>query len=107
MLSVVVPTLRSHAKSVTIKFKKPLLSLDNIRQLLKNSSGVEVVDDPEKSLYPMPITSTYKNEVQVGRIRYNLIYGKYGLDLFISGDQLLRGAALNAYEIMNLIFTYN
>ena len=105
--AVRVPTLRSHAESVTIKFKKILPPLHNIKQLLEDSPGVEVIDNPEKSLYPMPMTSTYKHEVQVGRIRYNLIYGEYGLDLFISGDQLLRGAALNAYEIMNLIFTYN
>lgn len=39
----------------------------------------------------MPMTSTYKHAVEVGRIRYNLIYGEHGLDLFISGDQLLRG----------------
>jgi aspartate-semialdehyde dehydrogenase len=42
----------------------------------------------------------------LGRIRHNLIYGEYGLDIFISGDQLLRGAALNAFEIMQLIAQY-
>ncbi len=47
----------------------------------------------------MPLTSTYNNDVEIGRIRKNLIYENKGLDLFISGDQLLRGAAYNAYEI--------
>ena len=51
----------------------------------------------------MPMTSTYKHAVEVGRIRHNLIYGDCGLDMFISGDQLLRGASLNAFEIMQLV----
>jgi aspartate-semialdehyde dehydrogenase len=101
--AVRVPTLRSHAESLTIKFRKVLPALEDIKTLLSNSSGVEVVDNPSKYLYPMPMTSTYKHAVEVGRIRYNLIYDQYGLDMFVSGDQLLRGAALNAYEIMQLI----
>ena len=101
--AVRVPTLRSHAESLTLRFKKPVRTLNEVCELLYNSPGVEVVDNPELSKYPMPMTSTYKHAVEVGRIRYNLIYGKYGLDMFVSGDQLLRGAALNAYEIMQWI----
>lgn len=101
--AVRVPTLRSHAESLTLRFKKPIQSLEQVRNLLRAASGVEVVDEPKMSIYPMPMTSTYKHAVEVGRIRHNLIYGEYGLDLFISGDQLLRGAALNAFEIMQLI----
>ena len=101
--AVRVPTLRSHAESLTLRFKSRVNSLDEVRDLLRRSPGVEVVDAPELGQYPMPMTSTYKHAVEVGRIRYNLIYGDHGLDMFVSGDQLLRGAALNAYEIMQLV----
>lgn len=57
------------------------------------------MDDPSKQMYPMPLQASNKNNVEVGRIRQNLVYGKYGLDLFVCGDQLLRGAALNAVLI--------
>jgi len=101
--AVRVPTLRSHAEALTLRLQKPVSDLAMVRHLLRNAPGVEVVDEPEQEKYPMPMTSTYKHAVEVGRIRHNLIYGEYGLDLFISGDQLLRGAALNAYEIMQLL----
>ena len=60
---------------------------------------MKVVDDPLQSLYPMPLSATGQFDVEVGRIRKSLIYEPFGLDLFISGDQLLRGAALNAVLI--------
>jgi aspartate-semialdehyde dehydrogenase len=101
--AVRVPTLRSHAESLTLRFQKPIASLNDVKNLLRSAPGVEVVDEPHESRYPMPMTSTYKTSVEVGRIRYNLIYGEYGLDMFVSGDQLLRGAAWNAYEILDLI----
>ncbi|MGB4345656.1 MAG: aspartate-semialdehyde dehydrogenase [Burkholderiaceae bacterium] len=101
--AVRVPSLRSHAESLCIRFKKRLPSLESIRKLLRESPGVEVIDDPQQQRYPMPVTSSYKHAVEVGRLRYNLIYGEFGLDLFVSGDQLLRGAALNAFEIMQLV----
>jgi len=101
--AVRVPTLRSHAESLTLRFKRPVESLDALRELLRRSPGVEVIDEPQNARYPMPMTSTYKHAVEVGRIRYNLIYGDQGIDMFVSGDQLLRGASLNAYEIMQLV----
>ena len=87
-----MPKLRSHTES-----------LDALRELLRHSPGVDVIEDPANARYPMPMTSTYKHAVEVGRIRYNLIYGNQGIDKFVSGDQLLRGALLNAYEIMQLV----
>lgn len=101
--AVRVPVLRSHAESITLKFKKPVEDIIEVHGLLNNAEGVVVHDDITNSVYPMPATSTYKNAVEVGRIRHNLIYNKYGLDLFVSGDQLLRGAVLNAYEILESI----
>jgi len=67
--------------------------------VLKSAPGVKVIDDPEKFLYPMPINATGQDDVEVGRIRQSLVFGKNGLEFFVSGDQLLRGAALNAVLI--------
>ena len=67
--------------------------------MLKNTEGVLLKDDISNNIYTMPMTSTHNNDVEVGRIRKNLIYEDYGIDMFISGDQLLRGASYNAYEI--------
>ncbi|MNX07968.1 Aspartate-semialdehyde dehydrogenase [compost metagenome] len=101
--AVRVPTLRSHAESLTLKFSQPIGSIQAIREMLSRAPGVELVDEPDRQIYPMPMTSTGKYAIEVGRIRHNLIYADYGLDMFVSGDQLLRGAALNAFEIMQLV----
>merc|ERR1711971_380272 len=69
------------------------------RDVLRAAPGVQVVDDPARNEYPMPMTAANKFEVEVGRIRSSLIFAPHGLDLFVSGDQLLRGAALNAVLI--------
>ena len=70
---------------------------------LNAASGVVVVDDTSKNLYPMPITASTKYDVEVGRLRVNDVFGDKGLDLFVCGDQLLRGAALNAVLIAEAI----
>ncbi len=57
------------------------------------------MDDISNNVYPMPLTVTNQDDVEIGRIRESLIYSPFGIDLFISGDQLLRGAALNAVLI--------
>ena len=97
--AVRIPTLRAHSESITIQTIKPITP-EHVRQLLMNASGVELVDDIAKLKYPMPMNASGQYDVQVGRIRQNLIFGDYGLDLFVVGDQLLRGAALNAVLIM-------
>ena len=58
--------------------------------------GVKLVDEPSSLKYPMPLTATGQYDVEVGRLRKSLVFGDYGLEFFVSGDQLLRGAALNA-----------
>lgn len=93
-----IPTLRAHSEAITLELEKPA-SPEEVTALLNDSEGVEVVDDPEANRYPMPISSTYKYDIEVGRIRRNDVFDEYGLDLFVSGDQLLRGAALNAVII--------
>jgi aspartate-semialdehyde dehydrogenase len=96
--AVRIPTLRAHSESITIKTKKPI-SPDDVRALLRTAPGVVVFDNVKESLYPMPLNSTGKDDVSVGRIRQSLVFGDHGLDLFVCGDQLLRGAALNAVLI--------
>jgi aspartate-semialdehyde dehydrogenase len=93
-----IPTLRAHAESITIETEKPI-DLAKAYACLEASPGVVVTDDPSKNLYPMPLTASSKYDVEVGRIRKNDVFGDYGLDFFVCGDQLLRGAALNAVLI--------
>ena len=72
----------------------------NVRAILETASGVTVVDDPEAKRYPMPIDATEEYDVLAGRIRQDISrIDKRGLEMFVSGDQLLKGAALNAVQI--------
>jgi len=96
--AVRVPTLRAHSESITIETEEPIDPVE-AAALLKDAKGVKVVDEPDKFLYPMPLNATGEYDVEVGRIRQSLIFGDNGLEFFVSGDQLLRGAALNAVII--------
>lgn len=96
--AVRIPTLRAHSEAITIETEKPITA-DAARELLLKQEGLKVVDDPSANLYPMPLTATGQFDVEVGRIRANDVFGDCGLDLFVCGDQLLRGAALNAVLI--------
>ena len=97
-----VPTLRSHAEAINVRLKRKV-ELEEVRQLWQQMPGVQLRDQPTIKQYPMPLSSSGKYNVEIGRLRHSLIYGKSGLDFFVSGDQLLRGAALNAYEIFCMI----
>lgn len=100
--AVRIPTFRAHAESVTIETELPI-DPDEARSILEKAPGVKVVDDPANKRYPMPLTATKKFDVEVGRIRQNLIFLEHGLDFFVCGDQLLKGAALNAVQIAEVI----
>ncbi len=97
--AVRIPTLRAHSESIILETEKDV-DIEDIKELLKNSPWVELKDDIENNIYPMPLTATWKNDVEVWRIRKSLIFWNKGVELFVSGDQLLRGAALNAVEIL-------
>ncbi|MCZ8311827.1 MAG: aspartate-semialdehyde dehydrogenase [Magnetospirillum sp.] len=96
--AVRIPTLRAHSEAVTIETLKPVTPA-TAREVLKHAPGVKLVDDPAAKLYPMPLTATGSDDVEVGRIRESLVFGANGLDFFCVGDQLLKGAALNAVQI--------
>jgi aspartate-semialdehyde dehydrogenase len=98
--AVRIPTMRAHSEAITIETDKPITAQE-ARTILANTPGVKLTDDVTQTppLYPMPLTSTNQFDVEVGRIRESLVFQPNGLDLFVSGDQLLRGAALNAVLI--------
>lgn len=99
--AVRIPTLRAHSEAIVIETEKPV-SVSRAREVLAAASGVEVVDEPAALKYPMPLNASGKFDVEVGRIRQNLVFGEYGLEFFVCGDQLLKGAALNAVQIARL-----
>ncbi|MCK5471887.1 aspartate-semialdehyde dehydrogenase [Candidatus Gracilibacteria bacterium] len=99
--AVRIPTFRAHAEACTIETEKPITP-EAAREILEKAPGVKVVDDPEKLEYPMPLNATKKYDVEVGRIRSSLVF-ENGLDFFVCGDQLLKGAALNAVQIAEVL----
>jgi len=99
--AVRVPTLRAHSESITIETEKPIKP-DEAREVLHRAPGVKVVDEPETLSYPLPLNVTGKDDVEVGRVRQSLAFDDHGIEFFVSGDQLLRGAALNAVIIAEM-----
>ena len=94
-----VPIARAHSESLNLEFENDITP-DEAREILSKCEGVRVVDDPLNGGYPMPLDATAKYDVLAGRIRQDISRDdKKGLEMFVSGDQLLRGAALNAVEI--------
>jgi len=94
-----VPVVRAHSESVNVEFEtgqRP--ALEAIRQSLKQFPGVAVVDDREHNHFPMPIEASGRDEVLVGRLRLDLSNDD-AIELFLSGDQILKGAALNGIQI--------
>ncbi len=92
-----VPVYRSHSVAVSAEFQKPA-SVESARAALKNAPGVDLVDEPENTKYPMPLFASEKYNCEVGRIRKDCAL-ENGLAFWVSGDQLLKGAALNAVQI--------
>jgi len=99
--TVRVPVMNGHSESVVIETEKPISRDDAIR-ILRESPMVVVVDDPSQKRYPMPILSSGRDEVFVGRIREPLIF-ENGLAMFVVADNIRRGAATNAVEIAEIL----
>lgn len=94
-----VPVVRAHSESVNIEFEAGMRpSLEAVSQALASFPGVKIVDDREGNHFPMPIEASGKDEILVGRIR-NDLSNDDAIDLFLSGDQILKGAALNGIQI--------
>jgi aspartate-semialdehyde dehydrogenase len=98
-----VPVMRAHSEAVNLEFEKPITPAQ-AREILAKAPGVKVVDDPANKCYPMPINASGEYDCLVGRIRQDISRNDgCGIELFISGDQLLKGAALNAVQIAEVL----
>ncbi|OVE75120.1 aspartate-semialdehyde dehydrogenase [archaeon D22] len=97
-----IPTFRAHAESIVVETEKEI-NPEDVKELIRNTEGVELKDDIENNVYPMPLTATKKYDVEVGRIRQSLVFGKNGLEFFVCGDQILKGASLNAVQIAEVL----
>jgi aspartate-semialdehyde dehydrogenase len=98
-----VPVLRAHAMAITFECERPVTPAQ-VRGLLEHAPGVKLVDDPERNYFPMPQDATGGDPILVGRIRHDISdpSGR-SISLFVAGDQLLKGAALNAVQIAELL----
>jgi len=96
-----VPVYRAHSVAVTAEFERPI-DLTKARQALGNAPGLEVVDDPANAQYPLPLNCAERDDCQVGRLRYDCAM-ENALSFWVAGDQLLKGAALNAVQIAEKI----
>lgn len=96
-----VPVLRAHSEAVNIEFAEPFAP-DRAREVLATALGVEVVEDFARNYFPMPILASGRDAVLVGRIRQDLSHPN-ALDLWLCGDQIRKGAALNAIQIAELL----
>ncbi|MFP5064763.1 MULTISPECIES: aspartate-semialdehyde dehydrogenase [Acinetobacter calcoaceticus/baumannii complex] len=98
-----VPVMRAHCESIIVEFEEKV-EVDEVRAVLSSAPGVKICDDREKELFPTPIKASNQDDILVGRIRKDLgdPTGK-SIALFISGDQILKGAALNAVQIAELL----
>jgi aspartate-semialdehyde dehydrogenase len=92
-----VPVYRAHSVAISAEFEKPV-SVEAAREVLRKAPGLDVVDHPEKAEYPLPLYAAEKDNCQVGRLRRDCAL-ENGLCFWVSGDQLLKGAALNAVQI--------
>jgi aspartate-semialdehyde dehydrogenase len=98
-----VPVYRAHSEAVNIEFERPMTPAE-AREILSRAPGLKVVDDPANKKYPMPIDASGQYDCLVGRIRQDVSRDDgRGIELFVSGDQLLKGAALNAVQIAELL----
>ena len=94
-----IPVLRAHCESINLEFKDPITP-DQVRDLLSTAPGVSVLDDRKNNRFPMPIDATDQDNIFVGRIRQDeSIPENRGINLWVAGDQLRKGAALNAVQI--------
>jgi len=94
-----VCVLRAHCESINLEFEKPITP-EQVTELLSTAPGVTVLDDRENNRHPMPIDASDKDDVYVGRIRQDESIGdNRGINLWVAGDQIRKGAALNAVQI--------
>ncbi len=100
-----VPVMRAHSESINLEFDRPI-DASQARELLRAAPGVTVIDDRAANRFPTPLDATGRDDVFVGRIRNDISRNgadRSGIDLFVCGDQIRKGAALNAVQIAELL----
>jgi len=100
-----VPVLRAHSEALNLEFAEPF-AVEQARKLISQAPGVKLVEDWQANYFPMPIAASGQDDVLVGRIRQDLSHPN-GLELWLSGDQIRKGAALNAVQIAELLVARN
>lgn len=103
--AVRVPVARSHAESIYVETKAPL-SIADVKKAIANFPGVDLVDNVDEMVYPMPLDTSDKTNVAVGRVRSDLANPK-GINLWVCGDQIRKGAALNTLQIAEYIISHD
>ena len=103
--AVRVPVVRSHAESIYIE-TEDVIPVDKIKQAISDFKGVVLVDDVDNQIYPMPLDTSDKTDVAIGRIRKDLFNDK-GISLWVCGDQIRKGAALNTLQIAEYIISHD
>jgi aspartate-semialdehyde dehydrogenase len=94
-----VPIPRAHSESINLEFERPITP-DQVREILRKAPGITIVDDREKNHFPMPLEASGQDNVLVGRIRQDISRDDgRGIELFVAGDQIRKGAATNAVQI--------
>jgi aspartate-semialdehyde dehydrogenase len=96
-----VPVYRAHSVALSAEFSEPI-SVEQAREILAKAPGLELIDEPARNRYPMPLQVAGKDNCEVGRVRRDCAF-ENGLAFWVSGDQLLKGAALNAVQIAELL----
>lgn len=96
-----VPVLRAHSEAINLEFLSPF-AVNQARELLQKAPGVQLVEDWQANYFPMPMEASGQDDVLVGRIRQDLSHPN-ALELWLSGDQIRKGAALNAVQIAELL----
>ena len=96
-----VPVYRAHSVAVSAEFERKV-SAEQAREILAKAPGLELVDEPQSNRYPMPLSVAGKDNCEVGRVRIDCAF-ENGLSFWVCGDQLLKGAALNAVQIAELL----
>jgi aspartate-semialdehyde dehydrogenase len=96
-----VPVYRAHSVAVSAEFERPV-SVEEAHEVLAKAPGLELVDEPQNNRYPMPLFTAGKDNCEVGRVRRDCAF-ENGLSFWVSGDQLLKGAALNAVQIAEML----
>ncbi|GJP52524.1 hypothetical protein CLOM_g11627 [Closterium sp. NIES-68] len=98
-----VPVMRAHAESINLTFQEPLPEAE-AKEILSAAEGLFLIDDRDTNTFPTPLDVSNKDDVAVGRIRQDISQpDNKGLDLFVCGDQIRKGAALNAVQIAELL----